>query len=281
VGADSVKGRTTRSQSVVSHADAVSLDNESTARSLKHDPDIPADEAAATSHNPPVPTTARRGRRPAASAQNKRKRESSHTEEPEESPKKAHEPRGIIASRHFAKATKVIMEVISNHKHASLFENPVKEKDAEGYSDIVRRPQNLKSIRAAISNGAKAVAAAAAAAAAAASSTENQGSASPGGGGGSLTLPASLDLMPPKAIVNTAQLERELMRMLANAVMFNTGEGGVVQDAREMFKSVQESVSNWRNVNDERTSDGRDKAGDENGADEETVPSHTSKRRKL
>src|SRR5207248_6276649 len=34
-------------------------------------------------------------------------------------------------------------------------------------------------------------------------------------------LPISSDLVPPKGIVNSAQLEKELMRMFANAVMFN------------------------------------------------------------
>ena len=38
------------------------------------------------------------------------------------------------------------------------------------------------------------------------------------------------------------------MRMFVNAVMFNPGEGGVVEDAREMFEVVQRSVGAWRSV---------------------------------
>ena len=93
------------------------------------------------------------------------------------------------------------------------------------------------------------------------------------------------DLSPPKGIVNSAQLEKEVMRVFANAVMFNPDpsrglgpaystrariqerhipveisrevdedeeeeekeeEGGVVKDAREMFEDAQEFVSKWR-----------------------------------
>ena len=89
-------------------------------------------------------------------------------------------------------------------------------------------------------------------------------------------LPVKEDVIPPKGIVNSAQLEKELMRMFANAVMFNpdpkrgvgpafrtqrqekseaqaeTGEGdneeegGVVHDTREMCRDVERRVAEWR-----------------------------------
>lgn len=42
-----------------------------------------------------------------------------------------------------------------------------------------------------------------------------------GSKGGSIWLPRTSDVVPPKAIVNSAQLEKEVCRMFANAVMFN------------------------------------------------------------
>jgi len=167
-----------------------------------------------------------------------------------------------------------VMNDISSHKHASLFSNPVKDKDAEGYSDIIRRPQDLKSIRSAIAAGARAVNAATA-------DTGTPAVNSPGGAGGNVVLPLSEDLIPPRGIVNSAQLERELMRMFANAVMFNSGEEGVVQDAREMFGAVQESISNWRSA--ERTTEAKarrtEDEGEEGGAEDEG--SAVGKRRKV
>lgn len=193
-------------------------------------------------------------------------------------------PSTIVASRNFAKMAAPIMNQITSHKHASLFANPVKERDAEGYRDMIRRPQDLKSIRAAISIGNRAVAAAAAAAA---SASDDVGS--PGGAGGStITLPASDDLMPPRAIVNGAQLEQEIMRMLANAVMFNPGEEGVVRDTREMFETIEGSIGSWRaaerasaGIKDARTPARTDEEADEGGDSEHGSESVPVKRRRV
>lgn len=131
------------------------------------------------------------------------------------------------------------MNDINSHKHASTFTTAVRAKDAEGYYDIIKRPTDLKSIQKAIANGSKLVAAAA---------TDTPAGSPGGAGGGVVELPNTAEHVPPKSIVNAAQLEKELMRMFVNAVMFNPGEDGVVEDAREMFKTVEQSVSNWRNV---------------------------------
>jgi len=160
------------------------------------------------------------------------------------------------------------MNDIQSHKHASTFGTAVRAKDAEGYYDIIKRPTDLKSIQKAIANGSKQVAAAA----------SDTPVGSPGGGGGVVELPVTLDNIPPKSIVNAAQLEKELMRMFANAVMFNPGEDGVVDDAREMFETVQRSVSSWRNV--ERSS-GRTEVEDTPTIEDEEVQPAPSKRRKV
>ena len=101
---------------------------------------------------------------------------------------------------------------------------------------------------------------------------------SPGSAGATIELPVSSDVMPPKAIVNPAQLEKELMRMFVNAMMFNPGEDGVVEDAREMFESVQRSVSSWRNVHGR--SQGRTDQGEGTPVEGEEEGT-SSKRRKV
>jgi len=61
-------------------------------------------------------------------------------------------------------------------------------------------------------------------------------------------LDKTADLIPPKAIVNSSQLEKEVLRMFANAVMFNPGNDGIVQDAREMADDIEAKVRDWRQV---------------------------------
>lgn len=134
------------------------------------------------------------------------------------------------------------MNDISSHKHGSRFESPI---NVPGYSEIVKMPRDLKSIRTAITAGTRAMSTA---------TTAKQGEDSPTGtplraaDSNSMTaeLERSADLIPPKAIVNGAQLEREVMHMLANAVMFSSGEDGMVADTREMFEDVEGRIRDWR-----------------------------------
>lgn len=228
------------------------------------------DEAAV--ETPSHMSTRRRAAAPASSLSNRRKRnarEASIEETEDQSFSTPGPPRVIIAPRNFARMTAPMMYDINSHKHASTFNTAVRAKDAEGYYDIIKRPTDLSSIKKAIAAGSKQVAAAAAA---------SDPTASPGGAtGGFVELPYTIDNVPPKSIVNAAQLEKELMRMFVNAVMFNPGEEGVVNDARDMFQTVQGLVSTWRDV--ERDSG---KAGNEGTpAAEDDDPPTASKRRKL
>ena len=164
------------------------------------------------------------------------------------------------------------MNDISAHKVASLFAKPLTEREAPGYNELVYRPQDLKSIRSAINNGSKALVAAS-------ENTSQESNAS------SVWIPETPDVIPPKGIVNSAQLEKELMRMFANAIMFNPDlpsnrgvgfasrtwrrirEGvsedvvdddeeeeavkgkqdvSVVKDTRDMFEAVERNVREWR-----------------------------------
>lgn len=129
----------------------------------------------------------------------------------------------ILGSRNFPRTSATIMNDISAHKLASMFAKPLTEREAPGYKDLIYRPQDLKSIKSAIIAGSKAlVAAADSVGAGPTSSSAQMGSGTPNSKGASTVwVPATADVMPPKGIVNSAQLEKELMRMFANAVMFN------------------------------------------------------------
>lgn len=198
-------------------------------------------------------------------------------------------PNHVFGSRNFPRTSATIMNDISGHKLASMFAKPITDREAPGYKDLIFRPQDLKSIKSAIVAGSKALVSATDCAGVASASGEvGSPAAQPGGGTPNaksvgVWVPATTDVLPPKGIVNSAQLEKELMRMFANAVMFNPDpkrgfgpafrtrggsgdgedegevreedkggreveedEGGVVKDTREMYEAVERSVANWR-----------------------------------
>jgi hypothetical protein len=228
----------------MSHAEDVSMvDTESvTGRRVKHEPSTPMDGSdfvRPTIEGTPGQTV----RRALQSGVNKRKRGAREDSESSDAVLAPRQDKSVvIANRNFNRLAAPIMNDIQGHKHASLFGNPVRDKDAEGYSDIIRRPQDLKSIRTAIIAGNRAVNAATASESFASSTTSQRDT------GGIVLLPVSEDLVPPKAIVNSGQLEKEIMRMFANAVMFNPGDEEVVQDAREMAESVEAQIAKFREV---------------------------------
>jgi hypothetical protein len=134
---------------------------------------------------------------------------------------------------------------IASHKVAGIFAKPLSERDAPGYKDLVLRPQDLKSIKSAISKGVKAALAAIEALEMEDRSGEGApirpalGPTSDSGerslGNGTYLVSKSESLIPPKGIVNSSQLEMELVRMFANAVMFNplpTSERGFGRSLR-------------------------------------------------
>lgn len=148
-------------------------------------------------------------------------------------------PEYIVASRNFQRMTAPLMENIASHKVAAKFAGPVSAK-TRGYYETIYRPTDLKTIKGQINQGNRAVIAAAA----------SVDVSSPGGEsadtGTTVTLPYSEELEPPKAIVNADQLEQELMRMFANAAMFNEGDGGVVAQTREMCEDVLKVLADFR-----------------------------------
>ncbi|KAK7707167.1 hypothetical protein SLS64_007377 [Diaporthe eres] len=118
-------------------------------------------------------------------------------------------PTHVLWTRGFPRVSVSTLDQISGHKHANMFSHPIRERDAPGYKTIVLSPTDLKSIRAAITAGNKA-----AAVAAAALPEGEQGTSS-------VWLPISEELVPPRGIINSSQLERELVHMFSNAIMYN------------------------------------------------------------
>lgn len=118
-------------------------------------------------------------------------------------------PTHVLWTRAFPKVSSTCLDSVVSHKYANMFQNPIKPKEAPGYKSIILRPTCLKEIQKAITAGHKAAAAAAA--------------ALPDGdpGTSSVWLPISEELVPPRAIINSSQLERELLNMFANAIMYN------------------------------------------------------------
>ncbi|KAI0124860.1 hypothetical protein BJ170DRAFT_635373 [Xylariales sp. AK1849] len=174
-------------------------------------------------------------------------------------------PTHVLWTRSFHKVSASALEQVTSHRHANMFANPIKARDAPGYPDIILRPQDLKGIRAAINQGQRAAQAA----------EKNLPDADPSAM--SVYLPISVDLIPPRGIVNIAQLERELVHMFANAIMYNgdpdrsvgpsfvrqrragseeddedaigyeVDENGIVKETRNMFVEVEKLLGDLRN----------------------------------
>ncbi|CAJ2511771.1 Uu.00g073960.m01.CDS01 [Anthostomella pinea] len=168
-------------------------------------------------------------------------------------------------TRAFHKISMTALDQIIGHRHANMFAHPIKPRTAPGYYEIVLRPQDLKGIQKAITAGSKAASAAVASMPAADVNAA------------AVWLPISVDLVPPRGIINIAQLERELVHMFANAIMYNpdplrglgpsflksyrsnsnadgedtrgyeVDENGVVKDTRNMFAEVDKLLGDLRN----------------------------------
>lgn len=191
--------------------------------------------------------------------------------------------RYVVCTRGFHRTAAPILNDVTTHKLASIFAKPLGERDAPGYHDLIYRPQDLKTIKSAVHQGSKAVAAATEAVSTPAGAGDSESPAPVSGTptkNNVLMLQKNEDLLPPKGIVNSAQLEKEFVRMFANAIMYNPvpergfgpgfpmisergsrestqssdgEEGGIIQDSKDMFKDVEQAVTRWRAA--ERTAD--------------------------
>lgn len=195
-----------------------------------------------------------------ASRMHKRKRQ----ETPPEPPAPTSQ---VLWTRGFTKVSSSALDQISSHRDANMFATALREKDAPNYRQIVLQPQDITSIRSAIKHGNKAAVQAA--------------GALPGGDPGTahVWLPLSDELVPPRGIINSAQLERELVHMFCNAIMYNPDpdrgpgpgfmkrsqdeeeeivgyrldENGVVKNTRSMFVEVEKLLGDLRSAEKERS----------------------------
>ncbi|KAK2758332.1 hypothetical protein FQN54_004180 [Arachnomyces sp. PD_36] len=302
--ASSTRNRS-RGRSITSRGEESITDpGSATQRKIKHEiPSTPADMEM--SEDADVESRASRRRTTASQQEDgtagrtKRKRGLSETDD---SQQQAHQPplsaragsQYVVCTRNFPRTSAPIMNDVTAHKHASIFAKPLTERDAPGYKDLIFRPQDLKSIKSAIHQGSRAVTAATEAASTTPAADGESPSTGPGttaadkGAGtpstsknATLTLKKTAELLPPKGIINSPQLEKELMRMFANAVMFNPTpersfgpsfpmrsdasstrestqvseleEGGIINDTKEMCDDVELAVTRWRAA--ERTAD--------------------------
>jgi hypothetical protein len=255
---------TRRSQSVASHTDELSMDFPTITTRIKHEEATPrpVDDAGDTTADESVHG---RGHMVTPSSVSSRFLKRTRPDTPSEP---AAPPTHVLWTRGFTRVSSSVLDQISGHRDANMFATALRERDAPGYRQIVLQPQDLTSIRSAIKQGNKAAL---------------QATASlPGGDPGttSVLLPISEDLVPPKGIINSAQLERELDHMFCNAIMYNPDphrgpgprflkrskeeeeeivgyhldENGVVKNTRAMFVEVEKLMGDLRSAEKDRRS---------------------------
>ena len=154
------------------------------------------------------------------------------------------DPNFVVVTKNFARLAGPVLNDAIAHKLAGIFAKPLTEREAPGYKDLVYRPQDLKSIKAAVNRGSRA----ANAAIDEAGNAGEDGTGTPGKNSitlGTMSLKKREELVPPKGIVNSSQLEMEFMRMFANAIMFNPlprsarGFGPLINMVRAGTETVQ------------------------------------------
>lgn len=67
--------------------------------------------------------------------------------------KRARNPTDIAAAKRFQTVIGLLHATISQHRSGNIFHNPIKESDAPDYHEIVKRPMDLKTIKARIKDG--------------------------------------------------------------------------------------------------------------------------------
>ncbi|KAL2205439.1 hypothetical protein CC79DRAFT_1048457 [Sarocladium strictum] len=251
--------RTRRSMSVASHTDEMSIDHSEQDRPIKDEDATPRprDETGDTTADESVQERRQSVRTPSSVSSRVPKRKRQETP-PEPPTKQTH----VMWTRGFTKVSSSVLDRISSHRDANMFAKPLGERDAPNYRGVVLQPQDFASIRAAIKNGNKA----------ASSAAQNL----PGGDPSTphVWLPVADDLVPPKAIINSAQLERELVHMFCNAIMYNADpnrgpgphflrrsqdeneeivgyqldENGIVRNTRSMFLEVEKLLGELRSA---------------------------------
>ena len=59
----------------------------------------------------------------------------------------------IVTDKKFQNVINMLHSSISQHRYGNIFHNPIKKQDASDYHDIVKRPMDLKTIKARVKEG--------------------------------------------------------------------------------------------------------------------------------
>lgn len=255
---------TRRSQSVASNVDDLALDHPATTPRIKNEYSTPRpqEETGDTTADESVHGRSHKVATPGSLSSRflKRKRQDTPLEPTSNATQ-------VLWTRGFTKVSSSALDQISSHRHANMFATALRERDAPGYRSIVLQPQDITSIRSAIKHGNKAAVQAA--------------NSLPGGdpGTASVWLAVNEDLVPPKGIINSAHLERELVHMFCNAIMYNpdpdrgpgpafmkrsqdeeeelvgyrVDENGIVRSTQSMFVEVEKLLGDLRSAEKERS----------------------------
>ncbi|RPB13074.1 hypothetical protein P167DRAFT_545085 [Morchella conica CCBAS932] len=152
----------------------------------------------------------------------------------------------VVATKKFLQLSAPLLGDISSHKFANLFSHAVNERMAPGYRNLVFRPQDLKSIKAAVKSGTAAITNTSTGTPAMTPTTDFAAATPPASSSTFATLPATTLNTPPKGIVNSVQLEKELFRMFANAIMYNKSTTEIGKETVIMARDVEGMVDNFR-----------------------------------
>lgn len=153
----------------------------------------------------------------------------------------------VVATKKFLQLSAPLLSDISSHKFANLFSHAVNERMAPGYRNLVFRPQDLKSIKAAVKSGTAAITNTSTGTPAMTPTTDFAAATPPAASSSTFaTLPATTLNTPPKGIVNSVQLEKELFRMFANAIMYNKSTTEIGKETVVMARDVEGMVDNFR-----------------------------------
>ncbi|KAH6688522.1 hypothetical protein F5X68DRAFT_205824 [Plectosphaerella plurivora] len=270
-------GPSRRSQSIVSQAGDLSMDDfDELTQHVKDEAATPrpTDETGDTTADESGPPGRRHRFTPGSVssrlAQKRKRQDSAPLDLPPPHPQPpASTPTHVLWTRQFGRISSSALDQISSHRCANQFAHAIRERDAPGYRGLVLQPQDIKSIRAAMTHGNRAAGEAA--------------KGLPDGDPGTpmVWLPISDDLLPPKSIINSEQLERELVHMFSNAIMYNldphrgpgsaflkrdadgdddaepstylVDEDAVVRDSRTMFLEVERLLGELRNAERKRS----------------------------
>ncbi|ODO05324.1 hypothetical protein L198_02017 [Cryptococcus wingfieldii CBS 7118] len=116
-----------------------------------------------------------------------------------------------VAKRSSKPFLMALFEIILSHKFSNVFETPVRKSEAADYYDVIKKPMDLKTVKAGIKNG---------------------------------------------RIGSIDELERDVLLIFSNAMMYNAPDSQVYGMAKDMMKDCEGHFVHYRNMEMEMGGDG-------------------------